>query len=168
MKKTTLWCGSHIPVLVKAIEMTKKDVLELGVGWGSTPILHWLCASKNLGLMSLESDGKWLKKFEEFETDEHLLAEFDFAKNGLDVLGFDKFGVVFIDHRPARKRRSSALYFKDKADIIILHDAELADHPAYKYTSMYKQFKYKYVYEDVGTPHTVILSNKLNVERIFS
>jgi ubiquinone/menaquinone biosynthesis C-methylase UbiE len=167
IKKTTLWAGSHIPMLVKAIEMTNKPVLELGIGYNSTPLLHWLCADKGIGLLSLESDPEWLKKFLEFRTDNHILAEFNFD-NSLDVLGVDDFGVVFVDHRPARKRRSSALFFKDKADIIILHDSELADNPAYKYTGIYKEFKYKYEYKRVGTPYTMVLSNRLNVERIFS
>ena len=39
----------------------------------------------------------------------------------------------------------------------MLHDSELADNPAYKYTPIYKEFEYVYEYTKT-TPHTVILS----------
>lgn len=164
MKPTTLLAGSHLPVLDRLMSVVNKPVLELGIGWNSTPLLHWLCHEKGLLLFSFESDPDWLERFKEFETNTHKLFPHDFMTN-LEV-DFD-LGLVFVDHRPARKRRSSALFFKDKADFIVLHDSELADNPAYKYTPIYDKFKYKYEYRNVGEPYTMILSNRIDPKGIF-
>lgn len=164
MKNTTLLAGSHIPVITKLMSHVDKPVLELGIGWNSTPLLHWLCHEKNLPLLSFESDENWLELFKSFETDTHHL----FLHNFLEDIEVDfDIGLVFIDHRPARKRRSSAKFFKDKADFIVLHDSELAEDPAYKYTPIYEHFKYKHEYKVVGEPHTMILSNRVDLREVF-
>lgn len=160
MKKTTVLCGSHIPVLVRLMERVNKPVLELGIGYNSTPLLHWLCKEKELSLFSFESDQEWLEKFEEFKEDQHFLGFNDFLGETPMVNTSIEFGLVFVDHRPARKRRSSVLSYKDKADYIVLHDSELKDDPAYKYRSIIKEFKYSFEYKKCGTPYTIVLSNK--------
>lgn len=164
MDDTTTRAGSHIPVINKLMARVNKPVLELGIGWNSTPILHWLCKEKNLPLLSFESDQDWLDRFLSFETETHHLFLHDFMT---DIETDFDIGLVFIDHRPARKRRSSAKFFKDKADFIVLHDSELADDPAYKYTPIYKDFKYRHEYKVVGEPYTMILSNRINLEEVF-
>lgn len=165
MNDTTVLCGSHIPLLTKIVEISRKPVLELGVGWSSTPLLHWICKAQGVNLISVESDREWLEKFRSFESDHHKLIHHDFNT----PLDFGSgFGVVFVDHRPARKRRSSAQFYADKADFILLHDSELADHPSYKYTPIYGNFKYRYEYKSVGKPYTMILSNTKDVERILT
>ncbi len=162
--------GSHIPVLVKLMSLVDKPVLELGMGWNSTPLLHWMCKEKGLDLYSFESDYDWSDNFEDYEDQSHHFRVWDFGDWREEW--FDKdddfpLGLVFVDHRPARKRRSSALFFADKADFIVLHDSELADHPAYKYTPIYDRFKYKYEYKSVGKPYTMILSNKIDLKEVF-
>jgi len=159
-------CGTHIPVLVKLLNHLNKPVLELGIGWSSTPLLHWVCQEKNLKLISIESDGEWIKNFRTFRSKNHSI----FQTDENFTLNFDlpeDFSLVFIDHKPARKRRSSAILFKDRADFIVLHDSELADHKAYKYTPIYDLFKYKFEYKGVGEPYTMVLSNKINLKEIF-
>ena len=159
-KRTTVWAGSHLPMLAQLMEVVDKPVVELGIGYNSTPFLHWMCKLKGLQLMSFETDKKWFELFKDYQEEDHYL---ELAKDWqfLDQLSqIDDFGIVFVDHRPAKKRRSSALKFKDSADYIVLHDSELADNPAYKYTDIYKEFKYMFEFKEVGEPFTVILSNK--------
>lgn len=171
MNDTTVLCGSHIPVLVKLIQHIDKPVVELGMGWNSTPLLHWMCKEKKIDIVSLETDPEWIKNFDSFKSKSHFIAlvERDWNLFVIDsFIPYNELGLVFIDHRPARKRRSSVKFFADKADFILLHDSELADNPAYKYTSIYGNFKYKYEYKSVGKPYTMILSNKYDIERILS
>jgi len=160
---TDVLCGSHIPVLIKLIQKIDKPVLELGIGYNSTPLLHWMCKEKLLYLISFESDKKWLDKFKDFNDDSHLVGYHDFENNYLSNLPslaeFDYYGLVFVDHKPARKRRSSVRFFANKADYIVVHDSELADTPAYKYTPVFDEFKYKFEFKKVGKPYTMILSN---------
>lgn len=160
-----------IPVLTKLMAHVDKPVVELGMGWNSTPLLHWLCREKGVKLYSFETDTKWLENFIDFSVwNDHLIANEDLMDieemwSYYDYIG--QLGLVLVDHRPARKRRSSARFFADKADFVLLHDSELADHPAYKYTPIYDNFKYRYEYRGVGKPYTMILSNKIDIERIF-
>lgn len=154
-----------IPILTKLMEHVDKPVLELGMGWNSTPLLHWLCREKDIELTSIESDKEWMEKFRDFETYKHAIIHHDFNEP-LD-LGYN-FGLVLVDHRPARKRRSSAKFYADRADLVLLHDSELADNPAYKYSPIYDNFKYKYEYKGVGKPYTMILSNTIDIERILA
>jgi hypothetical protein len=159
-------CGTHIPVLVKLLKHLNKPVLELGIGWSSTPLLHWVCQEKNLKLISIESDREWIKSFRTFRSKNHSIFQAD-ENFALNFELPDNFSLVFIDHKPARKRRASAVFFKDRADFIVLHDSELADHRAYKYTPIYDLFKYKFEYKGVGEPYTMVLSNKINLKEIF-
>jgi len=171
MNDTTVLCGSHIPVLTKLMPYVDKPVVELGIGWNSTPLLYWMCRDRGVHLFSFETDEKWADKFEVFADTLYSSLYTTAEEWNLDVI--NRFipdvplSIVFVDHRPARKRRSSAMFFKDKADFIVLHDSELADNPAYKYTPIYGNFKYTYEYKSVGKPYTMILSNKINLERIF-
>jgi hypothetical protein len=159
-------CGTHIPVLVKLLKHLDKPVLELGIGWSSTPLLHWMCKEKKLDLISIESDGEWIKSFRTFRSDTHSILQAD-ENFTLDFELPDNFSLVFVDHKPARKRRASAVFFKDRADFIVLHDSELADHRAYKYTPIYDLFKYRLEYKGVDKPYTIVLSNRINLEEIF-
>lgn len=167
VKKTTLWSGSHINVLVRILDYIDKPVLELGMGYNSTPIIHWMAKQKGLGVISLESDIKWLSRFEEFEDEGHKISYYDFEHEGFSNAQEMYFGLVFVDHRPARKRRSSAKAFALNADFVVLHDSELADNPAYKYRPVYDDFKYGYEYKSVGTPYTMVLSNYIDPREVF-
>lgn len=156
-KQVDILAGSHIPVMVKLLNATKGSVLELGAGYNSTPLLYWMCQSQNRHLESYENDKEWIKKLQ------YPVTYTDNWEMDLDIF----WDIVFIDHRPAKKRRSSALYYAKKAKFIVLHDSELADHPAYKYTPIYKEFKYKYEYTKV-TPHTIVLSNFVDPKTLLT
>lgn len=156
IKTVNMMAGSHIPALVTLLEVTFGSVLELGCGYNSTPVLYWLCKSKNRILESYENDKEWIDKVG------YPIQYTEDFKIKSDTF----WDIVFIDHRPARKRRESALYYKDKSRFVLLHDSELADNPAYKYTPIYKEFKYKYEYTKV-IPHTMILSNFEDPSKYF-
>lgn len=154
MKRTTVLAGSHIPILVKLIGQISDPILELGMGWNSTPLLHWMAKEKEVRVFSYESDPEWFKFFEEYQENMHsvkLVDNFDFELQ-------TRLGLVFIDHRPAYKRKESALRYKDSADYIVLHDSEQGK--PYSYEKILDQFKYEYELRSVGKPYTLVLSNK--------
>ena len=70
MKYTPGW-SSHYPVLIKVFEHTKGDVLELGMGLFSTPLLHWLCLDQNRNLVSLDRQQKYFDLNKRFRSDIH-------------------------------------------------------------------------------------------------
>ena len=53
--------GTHLPCLIKAMEKTTGDVLEMGMGIFSTPYLHYQCILTNRRLTSYENDKSWLQ-----------------------------------------------------------------------------------------------------------
>lgn len=163
-----LLAGSHLPILARICQISKGNVLELGVGYNSTPLLHWMCADLKYNhsyLFSYETDKKWLELFSEYDTNNHVI---DHVENWDEIMLEEmKWGLAFIDCRPAKERRNLALRLKDCTDYIILHDSEPEIDRFYRYSSIYKHFKYRYDYTSVGKPFTVVLSNKYNVERIF-
>ncbi len=156
-KRVNVLAGSHIPVLIRLLESTTGSVLELGCGYNSTPLLYWVCKANDRYLESWENDREWIEKV-------------GYPVNYTEdwSVGGGKFwDIVFIDHRPARKRISSAVRFSRSAHFVVLHDSELADNPAYKYSSIYKHFKYRYEFTKV-TPHTMILSNSIDPTPYFT
>ena len=150
-----LLAGSHIPILIKLVQMTDGPVLELGIGYNSTPLLHWLCGASR-HLVSLEGDEKWVKKFQEYNVDRHIVKYIeDWDKADIDNT---HWSVVLIDHRPALRRKVDAERLKDKADYILIHDSEPEINKFYRYTDIYPLFKYRHDYTAVK-PNSVVLSN---------
>lgn len=151
--------ASHLPVLVKMIERTKGPILELGMGF-STTLFHLMCKQKKRIVVSYENDLEWYKKFEGYDCDFHSIRFIE----DWDALpeDFKYWGLVFIDQRPARRRRTDALKYKDIANFIILHDTEPEQDKFFGYKKIYPEFKYVYQYTE-ARPHTAVLSNYYDV-----
>lgn len=145
--------ASHIPVLVHIIENSKGNILELGMGV-STLLFHIMC--KDRLVFSYENDIKWFKENMVYYSDNHKIF---FINNWNEIHDLEiPWSIVFIDHRPAKDRRQQALYYKDKADFIIIHDSEPEIDKFYGYKSIYPRFKYVYHYTKCK-PYTTVLSN---------
>lgn len=150
--------GTHIPTLLKLIPQTEGDVCEMGVGFSSTPILHWLCQGRNL--VSYESDKDYYRFARQFQSWTHKVKHTDW-KN----VDFDRhWAVVFIDHsnRP-RTRGDDAVKFSN-ADFIVLHDTEPEEIEHYGYQQVFDKYKYRYDWTGCK-PFTSILSNKVDVTK---
>ena len=156
--------GTHIPILLKVIPKTIGDVCELGAGFNSTPVLHWLCQGRNL--VTYENDPEWFRFAKQFQTNTHRIRKFD------DV-DFDKhWSVVFVDHstkvggrqpKGLRQRGDDILKFKD-VDIFILHDTEPGEWEHYHYDLVIPHFKYRLDWTECR-PHTSIISNVIDVTK---
>ena len=138
---------SHMPVLALALMKTSGPVIEMGVGWGSTPMLKMICKSFNRSLISYESDREWAKQFD--------------ATFVLDWRHFDidlDYSIAFIDCAPGDQRKDLALKLKGRATYIILHDAESDPPGDYRYHEIIPQFKYHEFYRTLR-PSTLVLSD---------
>jgi hypothetical protein len=156
--KRILRYGTHIPILVKIMGITKGPVLEMGCGFSSTPLLYWLCQEQGRKFVSFENDEKWIKKVGYPVT---------YVKDW-DKADIEKahWSVALLDHRPGERRHLDALRLKDKADFIILHDSEPGMDIYYQYSKIYPSFKYRFDYTKF-LPHTVVLSNLTNVQKFL-
>src|SRR6185503_2887686 len=114
--------GTHLPWLLKCVEATKGDVLELGIGSSSTPALHKICAEQNRRLDSYDTDVSYVDQYsKQYRHPRHSY----WWISDWEQAAIDKpWSVVLIDHRPAARRRLDALRLKDVAEYIVIHDTE--------------------------------------------
>lgn len=153
---------SHVPLLSSAITVTSGPVLELGAGFGSTPLLHGLCGSFKRELLTLESDGEWLQKFINFGRSWH---HFRSVENFIDLPEYKQdWGLVFVDHGIAEQRGLSIRSLRH-VPVIVVHDT---CHPfLYDYEPTLSTFKFLWDWKLVG-PMTTVVSDSVDVRQIFA
>jgi hypothetical protein len=81
-----------------------------------------------------------------------------------DLIGNQKWGVVFIDHRPGDRRAIDIKRFANLADVIVVHDTEAM---CYGYEPVMNTFKYRYDYLRYQT-RTTLVSNKIDIREFFN
>lgn len=113
--------STHIPLLVRTLTQTRGPILEFGVGWYSTPIIHAFAAEGRYA-RSLEDNPEWLARFMHFNDgtnhDVRLTPEWD-DRHLLD----NRWSVALIDHRNSR-RLPDLLRIRHHANFILIHDTE--------------------------------------------
>lgn len=141
--------STHIPMLIKYVQKTDKNVMELGSGLFSTPLLHWLCRDKKL--VTYENVPEYYQFAKKFQWKNHSIR---FIEDWDKLKTRKHWGVIFIDHNDGH-RGEDAIKFKDNADYIIIHDSN-AD--CYGYDNIWKHFKYRCDWKECK-PWTTVLSN---------
>jgi len=147
--------SSHFPALLHVLSRTTGDVLELGTGLFSTPLLHYMCVPRGRKLVSVDNDPKWLDNVRGFECDLHELILTDDWKLTQLERAWD---VVFVDQAPASARRESVIQFSNLAKFIVVHDTNGRQDKHYHLREVWKSFKYLSYYGDVF-PATTVVSN---------
>ena len=149
---------SHLSVLIRCLQSTEiGDVLELGMGIGSTPVMHELCRRRRL--VSYENDPNWYQKFACFAKPWH---EMYFVEKWEDAKLEQPWGVALVDNHPSEERPKSILRLKDWADIIVVHDTEPRKDKHYGSRAVFPEFRSCLEYTDFE-PHTTVLSNRWNL-----
>ncbi len=142
--------SSHNALLLKILDVSQGDVLELGGGAFSTPLLHWYCKNKNRKLFTYDDQIDFYNFEKQFQSRIHSIK---LIKNWDEIDNKKHYGLVFIDHGgrkdenslPGSRRGIDAIRFKDSADYIVLHDTNFRGDKAYGYDEMWKYFKYRYI-----------------------
>lgn len=147
--------GSHLPVLIKIINLTTGPVLELGMGMFSTHYLHWACYENKRKLVSYDNSPDLLDWSKSFVNDYH---EVNFVENwdSIDLSGY--WSVVLVDHAPTPRRRIEIAKLANFADYMVIHDSEPERNGRQKYSKIYPLFKYRKDF-DRERPFTTVLSN---------
>jgi hypothetical protein len=151
--------STHMPMLLKTVLATKRTCVEVGGGLYSTPLLHWLCREKGIKLISYENDEKFYEYEHGYKSSMHKVK---FITNWDDMPVDDQqYGVVFIDHHPAKRRGTDVLRFKDSADFIVLHDSD--KETTFGYDKVWDSFKYRFNWTGCH-PNTTVLSNFIDLK----
>ena len=158
--------GTHLPALIKAMEKTTGDVLELGMGIFSTPYLHYQCMLTDRKLVSYENNKEWMGFFLKYGylNNNHTIAFVDKYSNA----PIDKqWDVVLIDQTPDSSRREEAKRLANLAKYIIIHDSNDNMEKIYHYSEIYPLFKYKKVWDKDGN-HATVLSNFVPLDDLWT
>lgn len=150
--------STHNPLLIQAVLMSKGDVCELGSGFFSTPLLHWLCSLTGRNLVTYESDDDYYEFANKFRSRHHKIIKVSSSFEEIDCTRH--WGVVLIDHSPKKplRRGQDAVRLKNTADYIVLHDTEFEEEKHYGYDEMWPQFKYRHDWKKVK-PFASVISN---------
>jgi hypothetical protein len=156
--------NSHLPLLWHALENTTGDVIELGVGDGSTKKLHDYCQEKGRKLYSYDSNLDWFRKFEHLRNGDHHL---ECVHGNWEVM-LEKHrqhvGLLFSDEAPGEYRKFNISMFCNLADVVVAHDAELSSDGGYKYSLVKPLFKHHFMHEFPGAS-TAAMSNFIDVSK---
>ena len=156
MRLSTSW-SSHLPVLIKVLQISEGPVLELGAGLYSTPVMHWMCLGSERRLVTYENEAGTFEMIRRLGNDLH---EIKFVEDWNKIpIEAEHWGVVFVDHAPAERRKIEIAKLSRIADYIVVHDTEAENDTQYEFIkNSFPLFKYKYHYTKYG-PHTSVLSN---------
>jgi len=158
--------SSHQPILIHTLNTIKTGkVLEYGMGWNSTLIIHTICGMQNREVLSVETDINWMNKFLEQQSENHKflhLSEEELCKWDHKLFK-DKYSVAFIDGAPGKARHVFLNLIKNNVDYFVVHDTEEIlhgenPHPVFSYEWDFSGFKHQYHMEN-GGPATSLLSN---------
>ena len=157
--------GSHIPLLVKVLLASTGDCLEMGMGFNSSLIMHWLCADQGRVLVSYENDHdyfNWPLRAGKFNSPNHYVYE---IKDWDEARIQRPWGLAFLDHKPAERRIVDVRRLADWAEYIIIHDSEGRNDQYFHYQEIYPLFRYQFNYNKFE-PHTTVLSNFRSLENL--
>jgi len=155
-----LW-GSHLPVLIKAMSLTKGSVLEMGMGLYSTPFLHWVCYKERI-LVSYDNNKKFFdlnKQYRNSLHEVHLID--DWSKANIEK----PWDVALIDHSPSYRRLEDIKRLAPFVKYMVVHDTQRGLRFC-DWRKVWPLFKYRYDYTQVS-PYTSVVSNLVDVSVDF-
>lgn len=165
--------GTHLAPLIKCMEATTGDVLELGTGYFSTPYLHYKCMTDKRRLVSIDNEKGWIRRFADSDFYNHKYRgkyhEFIYVEDWAKADIEKPWDVVLIDHTPDERRKEEAKRLKDLAKYIIIHDSNESGERKYRgygYEELWPLFKYKKVF-DMEDRHATVLSNFVDLEDLW-
>ena len=117
---------THQKFLKHYLEKTTGNVLELGCGFGSTPLILETIKNTNRKLVSVDNNLEWINKMKTYcpENDNHTYIFTDNWQKTISNLTNQKWSIVFIDQNPWEARAMSLYAFKNIADYVIVHDVD--------------------------------------------
>lgn len=150
---------NYKPLLWLALEATDGDVIEMGMGIGSTKVLHEYCESKLRMLYSYDNAAQYFNENKKFESQLHKVT----LVENWDIVNEQHKNpdVVFIDHAPGERRHIDLELFANKAKIIVIHDSE-PEATGYMLDKVWHLFKYRKDFETKAAWATMV-SNQIDI-----
>lgn len=148
--------GSHLPMLLMALQQSQGDVIELGSGEFSTKLLRQYCEENNRKFYSYDNKKHWAEK-----TGSEYIEDWD--KSHV----WQKCGLLFVDHAPGDHRWKAINRMVNIADIIVVHDSEEVGAGAYQLYRIWPLFSYRLNHNRLGPgAGTSAISNIINLSAL--
>lgn len=163
LKAVTGNWNNHLPLLILGLQISKRsttgfDVIELGSGEGSTPLLRQYCMDQQLTLQSFDNNKEWCEK-----TGAQYIDNWDLL---IDEAATRHHGLIFIDHAPGERRHLDAIKLANAADVLVLHDTEEGGAGNYMWEKAWPHFRYRLNFNKTGGgAGATLVSNKIDVNR---
>lgn len=153
---------THIPVLAAAVARTSGPVLELGAGWGSTPMLHLMCHQTTRHLTTLETDERFFELFGRLQSPLHELRQIESWTDDPTIESRPYWGLAFVDCAPGEERAGLISRLRGRCRLIVAHDSEtdLGAGGNYGYEAVKEGFRYTAEYR-LMRPYTLVLSEDM-------
>lgn len=151
--------ATHLPILIKALSLTTGPVLEMGMGYGSSITMHWMCATTKRPITSFENTPAYFDFAQHFANDFHkVVCLDDWDKADID----QPWDVALLDHGPAERRIVDIRRLSNLVKYLVIHDTNGRDENHFHYKEIWPLFKWRYVYT-VYTPHATVVSNLVDL-----
>lgn len=145
--------SSHRPMLYLGMKSVIGNIVELGCGYGSTPLLFKMWEQDDKlnywAFASLETNPEYAGLFG--QTDE--VGSYDRADFYMPC------GLLFIDCAPGEIRKDLIKKYANEAQIIIVHDTEPGADYVYHMSEILNSFTYRCDLKISGMPQTTAVSN---------
>jgi hypothetical protein len=156
--------NSYLELLWAALENTSGDVIELGLGHGSTIKLHDYCQDRGRRLFSYDASLEWYLKFEHLRSENHRI---ECVHNNWQVMienHRQHIGLLFSDESPGEIRKYNIAMFCNLSDVCLAHDAEDSNDIGYRFSLVKPLFKYHKMHIYPGAS-TAAMSNYIDVTK---
>lgn len=102
----------------------KAIILELGIGEGSSPLMHDFCKNNpNSKVYAFESDKIWIDKIKpKYSLENYIFNYIEDWDNLMNYINQEKINLVFVDQAPWEARITSINLLKNISEIFIVHD----------------------------------------------
>lgn len=145
------------------------DVVEFGMGDGSTWQLDEYCIQYGHKLFSFDNNLEWVNKFKHLEKDSMengiVRHSVQFVEDWDSVMRMQlNIGVLLIDHAPGERRKIDIGLYFNKARIIVCHDTEPAADHGYQMRDELAKFKYMIDFKSEGAWASAV-SNSVDVTK---
>jgi hypothetical protein len=157
-KSESNW-DTHRPLLWLGINLTEGPIIEMGSGYGSTPLLRKHCAHDDREFLSFDSNKEWAEKMNSCWIPPSNWMYYESSWGA-------PCGLLFVDHAPGEHRWQAISKASDKADIIVFHDSEIGGAGNYQYDRILPLFQYQLHYNrHGGGAGASMVSNKIDVSK---
>lgn len=156
------FCSYYAPLL-KALQHTEGDVLELGAGIHSTQFLHWICLDMGRELWTFDNNPHYAEIAALCRSEWHRVV---LVKDWDDADIERAWGVALVDHAPAERRKVEIARLADWATAIVYHDSQGRAEHHYSYQEILPLFKYRRGYGK-ALPQSTTVSNFMDVREWY-